>query len=137
MKVVDINLIYQHIGDDNVTETETLKFETKTIKELISKYYKNYFQDENIKIKYDVIEEDDYSYGRVVITIIRNIKIGEYSGESKNILLNEDIEKVINEELSKYNYKIKHLNFIVNGTTWNGVSTLIEKINVNKKTLRK
>ena len=137
MKVVDINLIYQHIGDDNVTETETLKFETKTIKELISKYYKNYFQDENIKIKYDVIEEDDFSYGRVVITIIRNIKIGEYSGESKNILSNEDIEKVINEELSKYNYKVKHLNYIVSGTTWNGVSTLLEKINVNKKKLRK
>ena len=120
-----------------MTETQTLRFDTITIKDLIMKYYKEYFQDQSIKIEYDVIEEDDYSYGRVVIKIIRNIKIGEYTVESKNVLSNEDISKVINEELSKYNYKINYFNFIVNGNTWDGISILLEKINVNKKVLRK
>lgn len=118
-------------------ETQTLRFDTKTLKDLIMKYYKEYFQDESIKIEYDVIEEDDYSYGRVVIKIIRNIKIGEYNIESKNTLSDEDIIKLLNEELSKYNKKIKHFNFIINGSSWNGASTLLENINVKKKELRK
>ena len=118
-------------------ETESLKFENNIIKEFISKYYKNYFNDENIKIKYDVIEEDDYSYGRVVITIIRDIKIGEYIGKSESVLSNEDIVNIINGELSKYNYKVKNINFIVNGSSWNGVNILLEKINIKKKELRK
>lgn len=120
-----------------MTETETLKFETKTIKELISKYYKEYFKDENLKIKYDIVEEDDYNPGRVIITIIRNIKIGEYIVESKNVLSYEDVLEIINKELYKYNYKAKHINYLISSNTWNGVSTLLEKVNVNKKVLRK
>jgi len=120
-----------------MTETQTLRFDTKTLKDLIMKYYKDYFQDDSIKIEYDIIEEDDYSYGRVIVKIIRNIKIGEYNIESKNTLSDEDIINLINEELSKYNKKIIHFNFIVNGSNWNGASTLLENIDVMKKELRK
>jgi len=134
---MSINLIFQLIGDDRMTETQTLRFDTKTLKDLIMKYYKDYFQDDSIKIEYDIIEEDDYSYGRVIVKIIRNIKIGEYNIESKNTLSDEDIINLINEELSKYNKKIIHFNFIVNGSNWNGASTLLENIDVMKKELRK
>ena len=78
IKIISINLIFQLIGDDSMTETQTLTFDTKTIKDLIMKYYKEYFQDESIKIEYVVIEEDDYSCGRVVVKIRRKIKSGEY-----------------------------------------------------------
>ena len=120
-----------------MTETETLRFETDTIKKIIIRHYKEYFKDENLQIKYDVVEEDDYNPGRVIITIIRNIKIGEYIVESKNVLSYEDVLEVINTELSKYNYKAKNINYLISSNTWNGVSTLLEKINIKKKVLRK
>ena len=78
-----------------MTETQTLRFETKIIKDLLYNYYKEYFQDDSIKIYYNVIEEDDYSNGRVIVNIIRNIKIGKYNVESKNTLSDEDIFEVI------------------------------------------
>lgn len=120
-----------------MTETQTLRFETKIIKDLIYNYYKEYFQDDSIKINYNVIEEDDYSNGRIIVNIIRNIKIGEYNVESKNTLSDEDVFEVINNELAKYNKKIKHCNFIINGTTWNGASILLTDEYVKKKELRK
>jgi len=134
---MSINLIFQLIGDDRMTETQTLRFDTKTLKDLIMKYYKDYFHDDSIKIEYDVIEEDDYSYGRVVVKIIRNIKMGEYNVESKNTLFNEDIIKVINFELLNYNKKVQCFNYVINGTAWDGVSVILEDKYVKKKELRK
>lgn len=120
-----------------MTETQTLTFDTKTLKNLIMKYYKEYFQDESIKIEYDVIEEDEFSYGSLRIKIIKKLNIGEYSGESSYYLSSEDVIKVINEELEKYDKKIEHFNYNINGKTWDGASLIIRDKYIKKKELRK
>ena len=118
-----------------MTETQTLTFDTKTIKELISEYYKDYFEDDSIKIEYDVIEEDEYSYAS--LRIKKKINIGKYVGESYYYLSNEDVINVINKELAKYNKKIEHFNYNINGKTWNGANVILKDKYVKKKELRK
>lgn len=63
--------------------------------------------------------------------------MGDYNLELKNTFSNEDIIKIINYELLKYNEKVQDFIFDVNGTDWDGVSVLLENINVKKKELRK
>jgi len=120
-----------------MTETQTLTFDTKTIKDLMFNYYKDYFQDDSIKILYDVIEEDEYSYASLRTKIIKKLIIGKYIGESYYYLSNEDVIKVINKELANYNKKIEHFNYNIVGKTWNGASIFLKDVYVKKKELRK
>ena len=118
-------------------ETQTIIFNVQTIKKLILNYYKKYFKDINLNIKYNVFEGGDYSLDRVEITITRKIKIGNYEAISENILFDDDVINVLNEELEKYGYKISFSHFIINNNIWNGIKTTLEKIKVNKKVLEK
>ena len=121
-----------------MNETKSIKFSEKQVKQLLLDYYKKYFKDENININYFVREEDEQSYGTVIITITRNLKMGKYEVMSKNVLSNEDIIQVINEELKEYGYKSMYKNdfYEIDGKNWNGINIILEKIDVHKKVFR-
>lgn len=120
-----------------MTETISIIIEKDNIEKLILDYYKKYFNDENITIKYKIFEEDEYSLGRVVISIKRNIKIGDYEALSENVLSSEEIINVLNNELKNQGYKINYSNFIIDRTNWNGIRATLEKLDVKKKVLGK
>lgn len=121
-----------------MNETKSIKFSEKQIKQLLLDYYKKYFKDENININYVVREEDEQSYGTVIITITRKIKMGKYEVLSKSVLSDEDVIKVINEELKEYGYKSMYKNdfYEIDGKNWNGINIYLEKIDIHKKVLR-
>ena len=84
----------------------------KQIKRYLENHYKNYFNDENIKLSRNVYS-DTYHDDVVTTIITRKVKIGNYSGEKKYVLTHDEIKNVLNEDLEKEGYFINYFRYVV------------------------
>lgn len=119
-------------------ETITLSIDIKRIETILLDYYKKYFKDNNIELKYKVVDSSDYyGYDDVNVSILRKIKVGEFEATSENVLTKDEISFVLNELLEKYKYKILFVNYIIKDK-WSGVKVNVEKVKVKelKKNLK-
>lgn len=111
-----------------MNETITLKITMKELVTLLLNHYKKIFDDENIKVIYNVTP---YGESETIKTfIIKQTKVGDFRGESKYQLSDNEIKEVINIELEKSGYQAKRLNYYV-------VSETIEFDVVKKKQKQK
>lgn len=119
-----------------MTESTSIDISVKYLDSLLLKHYKNYFNDENIKLSRNVYS-DTYHDDVVTTIITRKVKIGNYSGEKKYILTHDEIKNVLNEDLEKEGYFINYFRYVVyNSKLANIEADLKEKEKSTQKVLR-
>lgn len=117
-----------------MTETTSININVKYLDSLLLKYYKEYFQDENIKLSREVYS-DDFNGDSVTTIIARKVKIGNYSGEKRYSLTHDEIKAVLNQDLEEQGYSIEYFGYTVfDSKLINIEARLIEKQKVKQKT---
>ena len=112
-------------------ETITLKITMSELEKLLLNHYKKTLSDENIRLVYKV--NDDDGYKEVKITIIKQTKVGNFSGEIKCELNYNEVLEVVNDELGKSGYQTKNLWYRVMRDTVEEIEFDVVKTNSKQK----
>ena len=114
-------------------ETITLKITMSELEKLLLNHYKKTLSDENIRLIYKV--NDDNGYKEVKITIIKQTKVGNFNGEIKYQLNENEVIEVVNEELEKSGYQTKNLLYRVMRDTVEEIEFNVVKTNNKQKSI--
>jgi len=114
-----------------MNETITLKITMSELEKLLLNHYKKTLSDENIRLVYKV--NDDDGYKEVKITIIKQTKVGNFSGEIKCELNYNEVLEVVNDELGKSGYQTKNLWYRVMRDTVEEIEFDVVKTNSKQK----
>ena len=118
-----------------MTEATSINIGIRYLDSILLKYYKEYFNDENIKLS-RVVYSDDYGDDSVTTIITRKVNIGNYSGEKRYLLTYDEIKTVINKDLEKYGYSVDYFAYTVFDSKLTNIEAhLKEKQKEKQKTL--
>lgn len=95
-----------------MTEATSINIKISYLDSILLKYYKEYFNDENIKLT-RVVYSDDYGDDSVTTIITRKVKIGNYSGEKRYSLSYDEIKAVIDKDLEQDGYCVDYFGYTV------------------------
>ena len=116
-----------------MNEIITLKITMSELEKLLLNHYKKTLSDEKIRLIYKV--NDDNGYKEVKITIIKQTKVGNFSGEIKYQLNENEVIEVVNEELEKSGYQTKNLLYRVMRDTVEEIEFNVVKTNNKQKSI--
>lgn len=117
-----------------MTESTTININVKYLDSLLLKYYKEHFQDENIKLSREVYL-DEFNDDSVTTIITRKVKIGNYIAEKRYSLTHDEIKAVLNQDLEQHGYSVEYFGYTVfDSKLINIEAKLTERQKVKQKT---